>query len=397
MSRPAATSPAFARAGRIGASRIGAQIMVAASGLLIACGLGERQPDEVVARVGAESIYERDVQRLAKHRPNTAREDHLQSLIDRRLVTLEARTRGLDKSPAYTRRLAWEVREKVINVYQAETVTARISITEEELRQLFERGRYGSEKRLSRVTVRSVEEGLDMRRRMLEKEVSVDSGDLGYLNRVGAAKAGIPPQVFADLRPGSASEVLPVDDGFAVVFCSAEREVEFAAYRDELRNSLRKERFVDEHLAVLNKLAAEYQLRPVAAGFAILVGRDPAAGPHPTLTRDQVRTPLFTYRGGRITVGEYLEAFRLAGERPAFGDSLRVHLAAWKLPIPKALVWQAATAAGVLDTEAMQSWKRRRSEKLLLRMLLRPGAAGTPGKKFIERLRRQYAGQIHRL
>ena len=229
---------------------------------------------------------------------------------------------------------------------------------------------------------------------MLQDGDETSGEDLGYLNRVGAARAGIPPQVFAGLKPGTVSEPLPGDEGFALIHCAAEREADFETYRDQLLESVRRERFVEEHLALIRELAEEFRLRPAPAGFAILVARDPKAGTWPRLSPAESRTPLFLYEGGEITVAEYVSSFRVAGEQPALGDSLGIYLAAWKLPVPKTLAWEAAKAAGHLETEEIRSWKREREEELLIAALR--GAERDRGiDRLVARLRRQHAGSIH--
>ena len=363
--------------------------------MLAACG-GEPDPNEIAAEVGEELIYEREVDKLSAARPGVSRQELLQALVDRKLLVLEARARGLDRERAFTGRLAWEVREKTINSYQADRVNARIAVTEEELRELFDRGGYGHEKLLRRARAETLEAAAELRRRMLQDGPEAAGEDLGYLNRVGAARAGIPPQVFAGLKPGAVSEPLPGDGRFTLIRCAAEREAGFEAYRDQLRESLRRERFVDEHLALIGELAEEFRLRPAPAGFAILVSRDPEAGTFPRLSPAEARTPLFLYEGGEITVGQYLSSFRIAGEQPALGDSLGIYLAAWKLPVPKTLVWEAAKAAGHLETGEVRSWMRDREEELLVSALR--GAENDRGiDRLLARLRREYSGrsQLH--
>ena len=108
--------------------------------LLAACG-GEPGPNDIAAEVGEELVYEREVDKLSAARPGVSRQELLQALVDRKLLLLEARARGLDRNRAFTGRLAWEVREKTINSYQADRVNARIAVTEEELQGAFRPGR----------------------------------------------------------------------------------------------------------------------------------------------------------------------------------------------------------------------------------------------------------------
>ncbi len=361
--------------------------------VLLGCAAQEQAPvNLVVAQVGDEPIYKKDVERLiaslgpglrSKESGDAARRDYLQSLIDQKLLVLAARARGLDKTQMFDEQLAARFREKVINTYQARTVYARIEITDEKMRQRFDQGQYQREKSLSRLVVDSLEEAREIRRQIaqgvaldsLAKAYSRDGrvpprgGHLGYLNRVSAVQAGIAPQVFVALSPGAVSEVVPVDGGFELIYCADEREAEFAKYREELYKSMWKEEFVAQHRALLEEQATTRDLRPVSAGLAVLVAKDAEAGTYPHLSPAEASTQLFVYSGGQITVGDYIDSFRQAEEQPALGDSVQVIRAAWKLPIPKAMVWEAAKSAGYLDSEEMRLWKQRKAEQLLIMAL----------------------------
>ena len=361
--------------------------------VLLGCAAQEQAPaNPVVAQVGDESIYKKDVEELiaslgpglrSKESGDAARRDYLQSLIDQKLLVRAARARSLDKTQMFDEQLAARFREKVINTYQARTVYTRIEITDEKMRQRFAQGQYQREKSLSRLVVDSLEDARKIRRQIaqgaaldsLAKAYSRDGrtpprgGHLGYLNRVGAVQAGIAPQIFVALSPGAVSEVVPVDDGFELIYCADEREAEFAKYREELYRSMWREEFVAQHRALLEEQASILDLRPVSAGLAVLVDKDAKAGTYPHLSATEASTPLFAYNGGQITVGDYIDSFRQAEEQPALGDSVQVIRAAWKLPIPKAMVWEAAKSAGYLDSEEMRLWKQRKAEQLLIMAL----------------------------
>lgn len=361
--------------------------------VLLGCAAQEQAPaNPVVAKVGDEPIYKQDVEELiaslgpglrSKESGDAARRDYLQSLIDQKLLVRAARARGLDKTQMFDEQLAARFREKVINTYQARTVYTRIEITDEKMRQRFAQGQYQREKSLSRLVVDSLEDAREIRRQIaqgaaldsLAKAYSRDGrtpprgGHLGYLNRVSAVQAGIAPQVFVALSPGAVSEVVPVDGGFELIYCTDEREAEFAKYREELYRSMWREEFVAQHRALLEEQASVLDLRPVSAGLAVLVDKDAKAGTYPHLSAAEASTPLFAYNGGQITVGDYIDSFRQAEEQPALGDSVQVIRAAWKLPIPKAMVWEAAKSAGYLDSEEMRVWKQRKAEQLLIMAL----------------------------
>ena len=346
-------------------------------------------PPIAVARVGRDSIFVVEVERLiaslgpglkSKESGDAARRDYLQSLIDQKLLAHAARARGLDTVRTFKNKLAWQFREKVINTYQSVKVSARIEISDEELEALFVAGDFQHEKHLLRLLVNTRDEAVKLRRQIataddfaalaqahsLDLQSAEQGGDLGYVNRVGAANHGIPVQVFANLKRGSLSEVLPLSKNYQLVFCTAERQGDFAQHRPDLYKDVWKERFVAEHQALIEELAIALNLRLHSAGLAVLTAQDPAVEPYPQLAPEDGAAPLFIFDGGRITATHYIESFRRSRQVPALGDSLQIIRAAWKLPIPKTLVWRAAKEAGHTESPAMRYWKQRKTEEMLI-------------------------------
>ena len=346
-------------------------------------------PQIAVAQVGGDSIFTVEVERLiallgpglkSKESGDAARRDYLQSLIDQKLLARAARAHGLDTVLTFKNKLAWKFREKVINTYQGVKISARIEISDEELEELFVAGDFQREKRLLRLLVKTRDEAMELRRQIataddfaslarahsLDLQSAEHGGDLGYVNRVGAANHGIPVQVFANLEPGSLTEILPLSKNYQLIFCTAERRADFAQYRRDLYKDVWKERFVAEHQALIEELATSLNLRLHSAGVAVLMAQDPAVEPYPTLAPKEGSAPLFIFDGGRITATHYIESFRRSGQVPALGDSLQIIRAAWKLPIPKTLVWHAAKEAGHTESPAMRYWKQRKTEEMLI-------------------------------
>ena len=355
-------------------------------------------PQIAVAQVGSDSIFAVEVERLiaslgpglkSKESGDAARRDYLQTLIDQKLLAHAARAHGLDTVLTFENKLAWKFREKVINTYQGVKVNARIEISDEELEALFVAGDFQREKHLLRLLVKTRDQAVELRQQIatasdfaalaqahsLDLQSAEHGGDLGYLNRVGAANHGIPAQVFANLEPGSLSEILPLSKNYQLIFCTAERRADFAQYRRDLYKDVWKERFVAEHQALIEELATSLNLRLHSAGLTVLMAQDPAVEPYPTLAPKEGAAPLFIFDGGRITATHYIESFRRSGQVPALGDSLQIIRAAWKLPIPKSLVWHAAKEAGHTDSPAMRYWQQRKTEEMLI-LALRQRAIG---------------------
>ena len=61
--------------------------------------------------------------------------------------------------------------------------------------------------------------------------------------------------------------------------------------------------------------------------------------------------------------------------------------------MPKTLVWEAAKAAGHVDSDVVQHWKQRRAEELLI-LYLRQSRADPSMQSLLDRLRRVRAQEI---
>ena len=127
---------------------------------LVACGQDPRE--EVVAMVGKRQITADDLRKFvldllpglrSDEKGQTAREDYLQTLIDRQVLLLEAYDQGLDKDPELLRTHRAKKQERVIAIFFKREVKPQIAVSEEEIHHFFSEREMVRERFLATIVV----------------------------------------------------------------------------------------------------------------------------------------------------------------------------------------------------------------------------------------------------
>ena len=367
--------------------------------LVVACaetppGEQAEAPPAVVARVGGESIDRREVEEFAASllpglRPekdgDAARRDYLQTLIDEKLLVLEARRRGIDTTSAFQAGYQFAVRRHVVDQYERRHLHPLVSITEQEVRARLARDGLDRRRLLSWIVLETEEQAARIRRRLeegadfaglarlhsIDKRYVETGGEVGFVDGSVAGRAGIPVELFRELESGEVSEPLPSRGAYLLVRFSGEREEVSPRNRRRARTDLGKEKLAVERRALVEELAYESGLSLKPEGLAVLVGKEPGGTSRPQLTAAEAAAGLFTYEGGEITVGDYDWAFRHHGRRPGLGDSAAVVEAARVWVLPDIMIWEAARKLGYHQAPPVLEWKNRKEVELLLMALRR--------------------------
>ena len=359
--------------------------------LLIAC--TETPPaEQIVALVDEEPITENEVEEFAalllrglrsRKSGDAARLDYLQTLIDEKLLVLEARAQGLDTSRTFKAGLEKAFRKKVVDDYQQRHLFPRIIIAEEEVQDRFIKDGFDRERALSRLVVKTAEEAAQLREQLeqgadfaalarahsLEEGRASKGGYVGFIIRPWAARNHIPPQVFEDLLPGEISQPLPVQSVYQLIRFAEDRETDFNLYRNQVYNAIWKEEMRLHRRALAEELAYEFALQLHSNGLEILKNKQTGMRIFPKLSTQEAATPLYLYKQGEITVGDYIGVFREFGVKPGLGDSLEVVQAAWQFAIPDRMFWEDARQSGYDGTAPVLRWKEREEIDLLLKAL----------------------------
>ncbi len=351
-------------------------------------------PSAVVARVGEESIDRREVEEFGASllpglRPekggDAARRDYLQTLIDEKLLVLEARSRGIDTSSAFQADYQYALRRHIVDLYERRHLHPHVSIAEQEVRDRLARDGLDHERLLSWIVVeteeqatrilRRLEEGADFaelaRLHSIDKRFVETGGEVGFVDGSVVSRVGIPVQLFHELESGEVSEPLPSGGAYLLVRFTEEREESSPRNRRRARADLGKEKLAVERRALVEELTYGSGLSLKPEGLAILVGKEPGGTSRPKLTPAEAATTLFTYEEGEITVGDYDWAFRQLGRMPGLGDSVAVVEAARVWVLPDIMIREAARKLGYHQTPAVLGWKKRKEVELLLMALRR--------------------------
>lgn len=210
--------------------------------LLFACAKKEEKQASYLAKVGNSVITEADMERELKSLPDFVqkmfegpggKEKFLQELIKRELLYQEALKKGIDKDPAYQRKLEDFKKINLVGLLLEKEIESKEKVSDKEIKDYYEKHKEDfapvTQVRLSHIVVKtegeaqkaleSLKKGEDFAR--LAKKISIDTvsakkgGDLGYLSR-----GSIPPElrvVVAKLKIGEISEPIKTKSGYEIV------------------------------------------------------------------------------------------------------------------------------------------------------------------------------------
>jgi parvulin-like peptidyl-prolyl isomerase len=357
--------------------------------LLVAAGCGKK---DVVARVGDETIGGEELREFIKGLPPglrttksglDAQKDYLQTLIDEKLLVMEAEAQGLDTTMAFLTVFEEAVRNKGIEEFHNRNVVPKVPmVSEAEAREEFTKDGMDRERYLTRIVLATETEAittLGLIRKgagfeEIARRVSIDttgSKGVGFVNKEWALRVGIPELIFQSLPDNEVSEPLPVQGGYQLVRFTEERTADFEKMKNRLQNRLWRQRLLLKQREVAEELAVRFHLRLDAGGLAFLKERAQGLQRRffPQLSETEGRRVLYHYDGGTITVGDFIGALRRIGTRPTYEDSTSVTQTAWVTIIPDAVFWEAARRQKVMEEPKMLWWRERKRTELLIHRL----------------------------
>lgn len=365
-------------------------------GLLLVLGAcGKQEGEEIVAVVGQKAIHAEQLRRFVlnllpglytRKQGQEAREDYLQSLIDQELLLLEARNRGLEQDSQLVEKLSSKQRKYIVSALRQREIMPLVEVTEEDIRQRFEELGLARERFLTAIVVASQQEAGELQKRLaageswanLARAHSLDSqsaeraGEVGFLNRSLAERMGIPVAVFDTLEAGKVSSPLARGRAYQLIRFIGERQAELATHQAALQAQLMKlgQREVEDRRVEM--LAYELDWAMDAAGRQVLavLAEHPAQQVQHLSAADR-SAALFSYKGGQVSVNEYLHTLKLhrIHSRKALADSAFITAIARRFILPETMLAHAASQAGIPDEPAVVDWVEDTKEELLLTRL----------------------------
>lgn len=346
-------------------------------------------PDPIIAQVGDKAItlgqfraFSRDIPKyLQSEKTGLERvRNHLQTMIDRELLAVEALDQGIDQSPRFLKKMRRFKEKRLLAVFQAREI--RVKITREEVAEYFEGEGLSRAVRFDEILVEG-EDKAAVAVEELRAGKSFSEVAEKYSSGTRTAARGdesayitpldVPPDVrdaLFSLEVGEVSE--PVKRG----------ENRFAIYKltdaatlglndDVLRKIYRTlyiEKYAAQRAAIAAKLRDEYGVAIDRAGWHLFLKKiDDQASFE---TAEERSITLYRHPGGKITTEDFIDAARTAKLPLAgFADSAQAVSFADRTVVANAVIVEAALRAGIHREEAVARALDERREQLLMILL----------------------------
>jgi parvulin-like peptidyl-prolyl isomerase len=369
------------------------------SGILVSAlgGCESASEREVLAKVGSETLTLEQVRLFKEEMPALLRSaaqgqeevrDYLQTMVDMKLMALEAREQGLGEEAQFERRRQRAWREKLVEEYLLREVWASVDIPADQVAERFGSSKWSRMLRLAHIRTESeaaAEKALQELRNgrpfaAVAAAYSIDRTTAGkggaiepLIGRGNLGLVGMPlrvaDEVFA-LGAGEHSRILQMNDGYEI-FRVAEVAPAPAWYLRVFSKVQHLEAFYERRSAAAAELAARYGAEVLPEAVALLADRAASTTARvPELSAEDGSTVLARYAGGQVTLADFLEVFQPTWflrsgrlDRSGIEDYTREHL------LPEALFFQAALEAPWSQEVGLRTWRERKHEAMLVEAL----------------------------
>ena len=356
-------------------------------------GCDQTAPSEVVATVGKREITAKGLREFVIGLPpglrtskvgREARQDYLQTLIDRELLLAEAYRLSLDADPTLLKQLEAGKREFILSVLQRQVIRPQLQLSEKEIRSAFEEQGLHRERLLAAIVLDSEDRARQVRARIeaggsfaeLARDHSTDAksaakgGLIGFFNRPTAKlTGGVPDSVFNSLRTGFVSEPIAAGSKYLLVSFLDERAVALGTLAPKISYQLLSQKARELAAQKVELLAHELNWRIAPEGLALLRNRSRGGVKTLNLTDEERQTPIFRYGESAVTLDRYLDllpAHRIKTLRAA-QDSSFIEKLGRNLLRPEVMLMEIAAHEGIPELPVVREWVRAETEELLLK------------------------------
>ena len=346
-------------------------------------------PDPIIAQVGDKEItlgqfraFSRDIPKyLQSEKTGIERvRNHLQTMIDRDLLAMEALARGIDQSPRFLKKMRRFKEKRLLPVFLAREI--RVKITREEAAEYFERAGLSKAVRFDEMLVEGEDKAAvavgELRAGKSFSEVAekyssgvqtAARGDEGTYSTRLDVQPDVRDALFS-LEVGEVSE--PVKRGenrFAIYKLTDAAPLSLNdAVLHKIYRTLYIEKYTDQRAAIAAKLRDEYGVEIDRAGWRLFLKKiDDQASFE---TAEERSITLYRHPGGKITADDFIDAARTAKlPLASFADSAQAISFADRTVVANAVIVEAALRAGIHREEAVARTLDERREQLLMILL----------------------------
>ncbi|MDA0335366.1 MAG: peptidyl-prolyl cis-trans isomerase [bacterium] len=347
--------------------------------------------DPVVAEVAGQPISAAELRAFVEKLPDglkstyegdAARQQYVQSLVDRRLMLLEAHVLGLDTTRAVTRALNNATRGYLATRYQREVVVRDVQIDKAEIeRRVVERG-YDRDRKLHAILVHTRAEidavvaalkaGVSFadvaREYSLDERSAVQGGELGFVDIEAAERLHVPRQVFRELPSGETSAPLAAGASWHVVQFVEDRPAAMSRVRSQLEEDLYAEGVGQAEEEKMELLRAKFDVVLHEQGLTQIVD---AYRLRNTADLELSNDLLFSFGTEQVTVGEAQQSIRRGAPTAALAEREGAIAVLNQRVLTPGLYAYAALDEGVVNEAELQQYRRQLAEDMLLETIRR--------------------------
>ena len=319
-----------------------------------------------------------------------AREQYLRSMLAKDMLLIEARERLLHEDVELRSEFRRLWRQRLVEAYRQQILPGEVQIGEEEIRAYFVESGLDRRREMAGILVEDEDlaqqihaqlvAGVDFvalaREHTIDERSRQQGGTLGFIDLLKARDLRVPDAVFRDLPTGQFSDVLPMGNRFQIVRFNADQPVPFSERRAQIHELLYSAKFGEAETREVRRLERKLDLKMVPQGLALLLEKGSlyTRVRRAQLSDEEGEMPLFTYKGGSVTLGDYVDILSkdlraLSGW--GLSDSSEVQEAASTLVLGKVMLFEGAKRGGIADRPQERQWAEATRERLLIEELRR--------------------------
>lgn len=364
-----------------------------------------KKEGKIVAKVGDREItvedleneYQKQSRLIIRGRSELdRRRDALDKLIRDQVVILGAYKEGLDKEVENDTAVLKKKDQILMSALYKKEILDKSKVSESEMKSYYEKLK--EEVHAWHIVVETKAQADSIYQQLVEgadfgelaKEKSIDpsaqnnAGDLGFF---GWGRM-VPEfqEVAFKLKEGEISRPVKTTYGWHIIKSVERREVEqppFEEAKEMIRARLERDKTQRRVREYFNELKKKVNFKLNEEGLDLLVSKKTEVPPETlglrrmgdklemeSFTNEERNTTLFTYKGGQITVGDFVEQFnRIPPQyRPKLNEMDKMEEAAFQIIVKDILVEAAYDQKLENTTDFKESWRKFLEQEMVKRM-----------------------------